>query len=270
LIADSSPHVDRKTLQVEKAAVAGAEVVERHRTVQPPHVRDEHPRDALVVDQRGLRDLEDHEPRIDTMRRQLLLDVPEEPRLADRLSGQVDLDAVAGGGITHRQLEDAAIDLLDEVVLLGDREERAGRDDLAVDSDHPHEQLVLNRLAGHHVENRLGVEDQTVGVERIADPPDPAHRLQLTADPQLTRLQLGDVAECDDAAGATAEVDRRRRERHRDRGAVLALEAVIVAARGAPAGDHGGERAVRERVRTVTHELAMERRVRAEAEQLVG
>ena len=68
-----------------------------------------------------------------------------------------------------RARDDPAVDRRHQVEALGDGEEGGGRDQLAVGAAHAQQQLVLGRLAGREVDDRLGVQHEAVLGQRVAD-----------------------------------------------------------------------------------------------------
>ena len=193
-------HADGEVLEIAKAAVAGAEVIQGDAAPQPSHAFDEHLRDALVMHKRRFGDFEHDQPRVYTVIDQPLLHVPEEAGLADRCRGHVDGDRMPCRGIHHRQLKHSPIDVADQSVLFGDRQERRRGDHLARRRDQAHEQFVVSGPARRDLDDRLRVEHQTILVKRIADPSDPAQGLELSTLPQGAALLFGDVAERDHTA----------------------------------------------------------------------
>ena len=133
-----------------------------------------------------------------------------------------------GCGVEDRQLEHPSIDVPDQAVLLGDRQERFRGDHLAVGRDQPDEQLMVNGRAGGDLDDRLGVEHEPVIVERVADPSDPAQGFELATLAQLTGLAFGDVAKRDHAARPVVQLHGRRGIGHRHRRAVFAPESILV------------------------------------------
>ena len=107
------------------------------------------------------------------------LELGEQAVVGERAAGEVDRQAQRrrrAAAISSSALRgDPAVDLLDEVEALGDLQERAGRDQVAVVVEHAHQQLVLGDLAGAQVEDRLRVQHEAVVLERVADPLDPVH-----------------------------------------------------------------------------------------------
>ena len=128
---------------------------------------------AHVRDRGRLGDLE-HEPAgVDAGGGDLALDQLGELRVADRAAGQVELEPVAAvlvrGELLDRGAHDPAVEFSDQAELLGGLDELHRRDHLAVDPDHPQQDLVVGRGVGRELDDRLPVQDEAVLVERAAD-----------------------------------------------------------------------------------------------------
>ena len=177
---------------------------------------------------------------------------------------------MSGGRVQDRQLKHPPIDVADQAVLFGDRQERPGGDHLAAGRDQPHEQLVVSGRAGGDLDDRLGVEHEPILVERVADPPDPAERFELATLAQLTRLAFGDVTKRDHAAGPVLQVHGCRGVGHRHRRAVLAPESILVGMDRLAGDADLRQGAVLDRVGRAVGVGVMKRRVRAAADQLGG
>ena len=165
------------------------------------------------------------------------MDERDEVRRLDGCRGEVGLDrSTAPGRQADSFGEDPPVDLGDEPVPLGPREEHARENDLAVASDHPKEELFAPLFVGER-HDRLGVQNEAILVEGITDAPDPAERGELSLEGGLLLLLLGDVAEDHDHAlvgGAVPESGCGVGDRQH--GAVSADEGVIGDPNSAPRG----------------------------------
>ena len=117
-------------LEVLKGAEARAEVVQRNRAAERVHAFAESLGPAHVPDRGGLGDLDDQALGGNLVADQLPLDVGEHALVCDRQSRQVDGNSsLAVGQLAAHQRDDLAdhhaIDLLDQPVALGRRQERA-------------------------------------------------------------------------------------------------------------------------------------------------
>ena len=105
----------------------------------------------------------------------------------------------SGGRESDGLGDDPPVDLADQPVLLGYRQEAAGQDDFVVAPDHPQQQLLAGPAAGEGHDG-LGVQDEPVLVDRVADASEPREGVELPLGGGLFLLLLGDVAEDDDDA----------------------------------------------------------------------
>jgi hypothetical protein len=92
----------------------------------------------------------------------------------------------------QRVFDDPAIDVDHHAEALGRRQEAAGRHELAVAIEHPHEDLLADRRARRDVDDRLREQHHALLVDRVADPPDPCHLLLLLAAVEVRIAQLAE------------------------------------------------------------------------------
>ena len=94
---------------------------------------------------------------------------------------------------------------------------------------HPQQHLPLHDRARLQVDDRLGVQHETLLRQGLLDALQPRQLLQIPPDAKRFGLAFGDVLEQDDAAlDADAGRERRRRVGHRQLAAVLAQEDVVL------------------------------------------
>ena len=109
------------------------------------------------------------------LERQLPPHLVREARIAHRLAGEVDLQRqlatlrVVGGDQPDGLLGDPAVDAADQPEALRGREECARLDQAAAVVPHAQEDLVLGRLAGLQVDDRLAGEHEEAPLGRLAD-----------------------------------------------------------------------------------------------------
>src|SRR5215208_621397 len=167
--------VERQVLEVEEARERRAEVVEREPAAQRVEVRGELLGARDVADRRRSRDLEDDLLGVDPVGAELVLDQLEQLGVAGRAAGDVDLEhePVLARELLAEHLDRAAhdplVDRADQVVALGDGQEGRGRDELPERVAQPQQELVLVDLAAREVHDRLGLKDEALLVERVAD-----------------------------------------------------------------------------------------------------
>ena len=123
--------------------------------------------------------------------------------------------------MTHRSIS------ADESVPLRDGQEAARLDELPISPDHPKQQFLTGPAALQRHDG-LGVQDEPLLIEGIADPADPGQRRELALEAGLLLLLLGGIAEDDHyplRSGAASQ--RRGGVRDREDRAVLAGECVV-------------------------------------------
>src|ERR1700691_4678804 len=137
-----------------------------------------------VTDCRRLGDLDDQPPWIDTVTVELALDVGEHASVCDRQGGQVDgHTSVSPSKLAAQQgdhlADHHAVDLLDQAIALGGRQEAAGRRERAAGIVRQADQrLVVGDRSPLQRDDRLVVKHEQVLAQRVAQAPKPRARMQ--------------------------------------------------------------------------------------------
>ena len=160
-----------KTLEVEEGAEAGSEVVQCPGAAQVGQPLREGRGGFEVDDRRSLGDLEDHGAGRDVATLHLGCDEALELRVADRQPGQVHLDPAGGllpqppPQLAEGRLHDPAVDLADQPVPLGQREELPRQDDAAVGGHEAQQQLAARHGPVGQALDRLGPQLEATVVQ---------------------------------------------------------------------------------------------------------
>src|SRR6266850_4023529 len=153
--------VDRQAREIREARVPGAEVV--HRDVHPELLQIlQHAQRALaIVDQRALGELELERARIEVVQAEGGGHRLDEAVAAELARRDVDRDAHRTSGrmplrgALHRLHQGPVAELLDQLRLLGDRDEQRRRDEAALGMLPAHERLEADDGSGGEIDLRL-------------------------------------------------------------------------------------------------------------------
>ena len=101
------------------------------------------------------------------------LDQIQQNRVPRRLAGDVDGHRAPASGDGDGLHDHPAIDLVDQATSLGGGKEVQRSHQHAVAVAQTQQQLVLDDLASGEINDRLGVQEEAIMVEAVADPSDP-------------------------------------------------------------------------------------------------